>query len=55
MNIFLLSLRLLLPEVLAILQTFVKNPTSLANEINILIPIRDALNGIIAANQPPAA
>lgn len=45
-------LRMLLPEILALLQASVKNPSSLATEAKILTAIRDECNTILAGIQP---
>jgi hypothetical protein len=45
-------LRLLLPEVLQLLQMTIKNPQSVASEMTILQAVYDALGTIIAANKP---
>lgn len=48
-----LILRLLLPEILAILQSTIKNPQSLATELPILQAVYTALGTVIAGINPP--
>lgn len=46
-------LRLLLPEVLAILQATIKNPGSIATEVGILKEIDATIQQILAGLEPP--
>ena len=48
-------LRMILPEVLALLQLFVKSPKSLANEATILVQVRDSINQILEQINTPTA
>lgn len=49
----------LLPVVLAVLQTFLKNPQTIATEVTLLTAIRDTLNTLLSTitptPTPPAA
>lgn len=45
-------LRMLLPEILFLLQLTVKNPAAVATELPILIAVRDALNVLIKSIEP---